>query len=125
MCRNVTEFRHLINSGSNTQNDLNWVINLRDNIATDKFHPKDSAPPEVYFKKTELSAIRLALKEEPGISKVHANNFDHMILKGDKHQKQTQEQLHFYSQLRSNDSQNISYAKSEKEFTCIPFKDRK
>jgi hypothetical protein len=31
MNRNVTDFRHLIKQSYITENDLNWVINLRDN----------------------------------------------------------------------------------------------
>jgi hypothetical protein len=31
MSRNVTEFRHLIKNSNVTENDLNWVIGLREN----------------------------------------------------------------------------------------------
>jgi len=31
MSRNVTEFRHLIKNSNITENDLNWVIGLREN----------------------------------------------------------------------------------------------
>lgn len=45
MSRNVTEFRHLINSGIATENDLNWVINLRENLVTQTPKPQESSPP--------------------------------------------------------------------------------
>jgi hypothetical protein len=53
MNRNVTEFRHIMKNSYITENDLNWVINLRDNNIPAQVLPKDSQPPDVFFKKTK------------------------------------------------------------------------
>lgn len=73
MSRNVTEFRHLLSKGSPTENDLNWVINLRQDVVPTKIQRGDSSPPEVYFKKTELTNIRTEFKHKQEQPFFHAN----------------------------------------------------
>jgi hypothetical protein len=58
MSRNVTEFRHFLVKGSPTESDLNWVINLREDVVVPKSEVANCSPPGVYFKKTELTNIR-------------------------------------------------------------------
>lgn len=53
MSRNVTEFKHLMKNRFITENDLDWVINLRDNCSPVTNKSQLSGPPEVYFKKTK------------------------------------------------------------------------
>jgi hypothetical protein len=45
MNRNVTEFRHFIAHSNVTENDLNWVINLRDNNVPAQVLSKKAEPP--------------------------------------------------------------------------------
>lgn len=45
MNRNVTEFRHIMKDSYITENDLNWVINLRDINIPAQVAPRDPQPP--------------------------------------------------------------------------------
>lgn len=64
MNRNVTEFRHFMKNSYITENDLNWVINLRDNNVPAQVIAKESQPPEVFFKKTKTFEIRCKSQEK-------------------------------------------------------------
>lgn len=64
MNRNVTEFRHFMKNSYITENDLNWVINLRDNNIPVQITPTDSQPPDVFFKKTKAFEIRCKSQEK-------------------------------------------------------------
>ena len=58
MARNVTEFKHLIKNRFITDNDLDWVINLRDNNALPIKKTYNAGPPDVYYKKTKTFEIK-------------------------------------------------------------------
>lgn len=47
-----------------TENDLTWVINLRDNQIPNDIKPTDTHPPEVYFKKTSNFERRCVSQEQ-------------------------------------------------------------
>lgn len=125
MNRNVTEFQHFIAQPQITENDLNWVINLRDNNIPAQVPPSNPQPPEVFFKRTKAFEIRCKSQEQQ-VKKYHANEYDHMILKHPQAAKQTEEQIHFYSTLRSNEnhSPNATIGNAQR-FDTRPFKDRK
>lgn len=61
MNRNVTEFRHLIKNCYTTENDLNWVINLRDNNIKPVSKTSD-ATPDVYYKQTKSAEFKIRKK---------------------------------------------------------------
>lgn len=94
MSRNVTEFRHLLKMSYINENDLNWMIGLRENPPAQSLS-KNCSPPEVYSKKTKLFEIREVnrLKDKPHL--INGHSFGHMLLKkgekiGGKH---TEDQL--------------------------------
>lgn len=127
MNRNVTEFQHFIAQPHITENDLNWVINLRDNNIPAQVPPSDPQPPEVFFKKTKAFEIRCKSQDQrEHVRKYQANEYDHMILKHPQAAKQTEQQINFYSTLRSNDNYNENTTLGHiQKFDTRPFKDRK
>jgi hypothetical protein len=58
MARNVTEFKHLIKNKFITENDLDWVINLRDNNTMPIKKTYNAGTSDVYYKKTKTFEIK-------------------------------------------------------------------
>lgn len=58
MQRNVTEFKHFLTKSYINEDDLNWVMGLRDNKIPKTIEHRDPSAPDVFFKKTMISTIR-------------------------------------------------------------------
>ena len=125
MNRNVTEFRHIMKHSYITENDLSWVINLRDNNIPKNIEAKESSPPEVFFKKTAVSDFKVYKKEAKSVNKIRPNQYDHFYLKSKDQKHQTQNPLNFYSSLRTDKWKTETVnTPSHKSFVNFPYKDR-
>jgi hypothetical protein len=104
MQRNVTEYRHLLSKCYVTEADLNWTMGLRDNSVPKTIEHKESSAPDVFFKKTMISTIRDELKSKEGKQTINVAEYGHMMSKRLEKtpEKQTEEQIRFYNQLRSD-----------------------
>lgn len=81
MNRNVTEFKHLLGNSHATENDLNWVIGLRENPPAPKLHHTESVPPEVFFKSTASAKFRAQRTKNSNKSSIVPNQYSHIYLK--------------------------------------------
>ncbi len=100
-------------------------MGLRNNEIPKAIEIKEPVAPEVFFKKTALSNIRDELKQKQQKVVFNTSDYGHMIpRKLDRTpEKQTLQQLKFYTDLRKNEKFDQMYAsKSNKQFDLVPYK---
>lgn len=122
MSQNVSQYLHMMENCHIKENYIKWAINLRTNEPIKGNQVKEVAVPDVYFKKTKLSQMKMN-KDSDKRNNFNTADFIQFLAKNEQFSYFNESCLNYVTSLRAYSSSKKEQGEKER-FSSIAFKNK-